>query len=262
MEEHVDLLNLSPPVDATGSGCNSTTTIDSCNVKLKDFLDMFSKEVGYEAVRTIASQEDLEESTPFSDQDEKTDTESTYSRRPKKYAIGRIWPWMSLEVNTLLLGTAIWQYSCLLALRSPLPPYPDLVYSPAQHLIEYEQVEFVDGLRFLDGKPRSIYLGPPTDESDAAWNELYDIGGINQIPASEAAKLLEPTAKVLDEPGYHFVGLDVFHQLHCLNWVRKMLRPERYGWSMDGLTEEQKAERFIHHGESLSICRSFPKVEV
>ena len=88
-------------------------------------------------------------------------------------------------------------------------------------------------------------------KSDAAWDELYNIGGINVIPNTEAEKLAEPTVAVLDEPGYSFVGLNVFHQLHCLNWVRKALRPERYAaMNMEMLGEAQKLERFVHIGES------------
>lgn len=221
---------------------------------------MFNKTDGYEVVRA-ASQEDLEESTPLNSEDEKLDSESVLPHHSQKAAFSRLWPWTSVAINAFFLAAIFWLYLRLRSFQSPLPPYPDLVYSPVQHLVQYEQLTFVDGLRFLDGKPRSVYLGPPTEESDAAWDELYDIGGISQIPASEAAKLSEPTARVLDEPGDYFVGLDVFHQLHCLNWVRKRLRPERYGLEMDGFTDEQRSESFVHTGKPPLMSGHYPLQE-
>ena len=213
---------------------------------------MFANESSYEKVRA-ASQQELEACTLLTSEDhESPSPKRLTAQHAQRFSLRRICPWISLGFNALFLAIITWQYRQYRALGSPLPPYPDFVYSPAQHLIEYEQVDFVDGLRFLDGKSRSVYLGPPTEEGDAAWDGLYDIGGINQIPAVEAAKLSESTAKVLDEPGFYFVGLDVFHQLHCLNWVRKALRPERYGLGMDNFTEEQREERFLHTGKSES----------
>lgn len=112
----------------------------------------------------------------------------------------RIWPRISLLLNILLTFALM-----VLSLnsfthrqRSPLPPYPSTLYSPVQHLVRYQTTTFVNGLRDYDNDDlrRSVYLGPPTEESDAAWDKLYDIGGINQISASEATKLGQETAKV------------------------------------------------------------------
>ena len=214
---------------------------------------MFTYDSGYEKAKAT-SQEELEACIPLTGEEYQPNLESLTIHNSQRFSIKQIWLWISLALNAVFLAAVIWQYHQHRVHQSPFPPYPDLVYSPAQHLIEYEQVDFVDGLRFLDGKPRSVYLGPPTEEGDAAWDELYDIGGISQIPASEAAKLSEPTAKVLDEPGSYFVGLDVFHQLHCLNWVRKALRPERYGLGMEDFTKEQREEHFLHTGESDPSC--------
>ena len=36
------------------------------------------------------------------------------------------------------------------------------------------------------------------------------------IPHEQAAQLPVKTAAIPEEPGYYVVGLDVFHQLHCL----------------------------------------------
>lgn len=53
-------------------------------------------------------------------------------------------------------------------------------------------------------------------------------GGISAIPKSGAAQLERKTIQYADDPGMYVVELDVFHQLHCLNTLRKKLYPEIY----------------------------------
>ena len=162
---------------------------------------------------------------------------------------------ISVAVNLILFA-----FSTCLAVRlhrigTAPNPFDSNVYSPAQGAVTYVVKTFVDGLE-TPAALRPVYLGPPTNETDAAWQELYDVGGISSISSEEAARLSEPTAKVLDEPASYFLGLDVFHQLHCLNWVRMALRPERYqAFSLEGLNTEQREERMMHIGSS----RSFPQ---
>ena len=52
--------------------------------------------------------------------------------------------------------------------------------------------------------------------------------GITRIDGAMAAQLPNRTTRIPgDEDGY-VVGLDVFHQLHCVNMLRKSLYPDRY----------------------------------
>ncbi|KZS89691.1 hypothetical protein SISNIDRAFT_416713, partial [Sistotremastrum niveocremeum HHB9708] len=98
--------------------------------------------------------------------------------------------------------------------------------APAQSAIRYEKRVFDKvGIR---GK----YHNPPSDEKDALWESLYHMG-VSWITKEEAARLPNWT-EPLPSPGHqekehYIVNLDVFHQLHCLNFIRKALNPERYG---------------------------------
>jgi len=40
--------------------------------------------------------------------------------------------------------------------------------------------------------------------------------GVNQIPASEANKLVDKTVPIPNDEDNYIVTLEVFHQLHCL----------------------------------------------
>lgn len=49
-----------------------------------------------------------------------------------------------------------------------------------------------------------------------------------KIPRSQAAQLRNLTINIPGNEDHYLVGLDVFHQLHCLDNVRKALWPDRY----------------------------------
>lgn len=43
-----------------------------------------------------------------------------------------------------------------------------------------------------------------------------------------AAQLANRTTRMPGDDNVYVIGLDVFHQLHCLNHLRKTLYPDRY----------------------------------
>ncbi|KZP22482.1 hypothetical protein FIBSPDRAFT_824591 [Athelia psychrophila] len=52
---------------------------------------------------------------------------------------------------------------------------------------------------------------------------------MSAIPEAQAKMLNNKTMRIPDlSPATYAAGLDVFHQLHCLNFVRKALYPEHY----------------------------------
>lgn len=53
--------------------------------------------------------------------------------------------------------------------------------------------------------------------------------GISWVTPQEAALLPNATSRIPNTPDKYIVGLDVFHQLHCLDELRKALAPEYYG---------------------------------
>ena len=214
---------------------------------------MFTKARGYSSLGSSGSQEEIPTDSSEFDH-EKADINGGTYQRIHGASFHQTWPWISLTINILLVLVVGYQHLQLRPLySSPYPPFPRLLYSPAQDAISYTLRTFTDNDVPPSQQEPNPYLGPPTAEIDAAWNELYNIGGINQISNSEAAKLSESTAEVLDEDGFSFMGLDVFHQLHCLNWVRHGLRPERYWEGMEGWSAERRLAWDVHNGQSKPI---------
>jgi hypothetical protein len=98
---------------------------------------------------------------------------------------------------------------------------------------------------------RTEYMGYPTPDgnTDKLWSDLYNrefklsrllhqiprrfssyniIDGISKISAEEAQKLSTPTLAIPGTTDY-LVQLDVFHELHCLNDLRKAFYPDVHG---------------------------------
>ncbi|KAK7028988.1 hypothetical protein VNI00_014698 [Paramarasmius palmivorus] len=104
------------------------------------------------------------------------------------------------------------------------------LYSPAQEAVEYTIVKFHSAF----GSDIPIYDREPSKEVDAAWLSLYEYA-YNQVPRDQAALIPNKTYPVLDSDGQYMIALDVFHQLHCLNEMRKAMYPEYYPVTPEGI---------------------------
>lgn len=94
----------------------------------------------------------------------------------------------------------------------------------------------------FNGMLISLTLGKRSTDQVA----LEDIG-ISQIPASMAARLPNATTPTAHDPNMYMVELDVFHQLHCLNLMRKIVYPNVF--KIDLTSGSEEAEDNIYHLE-------------
>ncbi|KAI1368171.1 hypothetical protein F5Y08DRAFT_335944 [Xylaria arbuscula] len=87
---------------------------------------------------------------------------------------------------------------------------------PAMKESQTEQVVFSSAF----GIERSPFQGEPSEANDKLWTGLYDFG-ITRISTEEARPMVNKTLPVADSQGGYIIQLAVFHQLHCLNMLRK-----------------------------------------
>ncbi|KAL2221995.1 hypothetical protein M432DRAFT_601161 [Thermoascus aurantiacus ATCC 26904] len=136
-------------------------------------------------------------------------------RSPKR---SRLYIWM-LEI--LLLISSVAFFFSGLGRRAPTDKECAAqlsAYSPAIGAVEYETIKFQGAL--LDRNP---FKGPPSPALDAAWKEIVNKAQI-KIDPRDMPRLKKPLTQAKypdDEGGWYTGGLEVFHQLHCLNLIRQ-----------------------------------------
>ncbi|KAL9071438.1 MAG: hypothetical protein Q9157_005471 [Trypethelium eluteriae] len=151
----------------------------------------------------------------------------------------------SIVINIVSLLFIIFLFYRIPQISEEISPFPQLVYSPAQDILAYKVVTFSNAMQ----DDRSKYQGLPTDEVDEAWEGLYSKEIITKIEEEQAKKLPDTTLGLHDEPGQYVVGLEVFHQLQCLDRIRKAFYPGRYSAHSNTTNEERAFEE-----EDLSQC--------
>ncbi|KAI1909231.1 hypothetical protein LOZ12_005688 [Ophidiomyces ophidiicola] len=113
---------------------------------------------------------------------------------------------------------------------------PDSVYSPAHVIQEYQAVRF-------DGKVETtnMYKGVPGPGLDNAWSQLFDVGPL-LVTTEELKKIRKTSVEVPSRPGHHLAKLAVFHQLHCLDKIRRYVHNDHYN-----MTDEGQSVSIIDH---------------
>ncbi|KAJ5465847.1 hypothetical protein N7530_009634 [Penicillium desertorum] len=76
----------------------------------------------------------------------------------------------------------------------------------------------------------NVYKGPPRPELDKAWQDLLFHANI-RVSGEELAKSGVESIPLEDGSGYYGI-LDVFHQLHCLKYVRHFVFQDYYNDTM------------------------------
>ncbi|CZT12549.1 uncharacterized protein RCO7_11740 [Rhynchosporium graminicola] len=160
-------------------------------------------------------------------------------------SFSRLLPWL------LLLALLIWNMGYYQRSELRKPMYPQLTYSPVQHLLEYEERVFQLGF----APDTTEYQGQPSPELDEKWLELYRMG-ISRVPLETAKHLINKTVLFPhDEEKNYVIELDVFHQLHCLNMIRKALHPDYYKPHMIAADGEDELLGFHHIDHCVDTIR-------
>lgn len=86
----------------------------------------------------------------------------------------------------------------------------------------------------LANEDDSIWRKPPSTEVDAAWDRVSKLG-YHTVTSADVVALGKNPEMTVRAPAHwgmgddaHIVQLDVTHQIHCLNAIRKAMYPEYY----------------------------------
>ncbi|KAF4622762.1 hypothetical protein G7Y89_g14265 [Cudoniella acicularis] len=168
------------------------------------FLPLNSKMHSYKSL-SLASQADPEDEK-FSDELEGS-VRQIANRKPYWSHAFKWLPW-SLHLAVFVL------YATLLARMKiwPESKTQSTLYNGAIPM-EYTTVDYLEP---------SQYAGRPTAKKEAQWDSLLSVGFVS-ITEDEKSGLLHETATDRHNPDNYVVELDVFHQLHCLQALRKQV---------------------------------------
>lgn len=158
--------------------------------------------------------------------------------RPRRRYLN--WPNISVLLSALILitGVSVWAHVLLLlkSFHCNTAPKtdrfePDLLYS--------SRVTF---------QPHYYYGGPPTNDTNEMWRRLSPPGdGIVAVPRKSTADL-PPTLPSDSDPDIDVYGISMFHQLHCLNFLR-------FAYYPDSITDMPPAEVILHRDHCLDYIR-------
>ena len=137
--------------------------------------------------------------------------------------------------------------SCIVRVTSTIAPRNiaplTQAKAPARAATHLESVRFSSQLGH-----QTRYSGPPRPEVDAAWDELLQNTNI-RVSATDLRRIDRNSIPLADGSGDYMAGLDVYHQLHCVKYLRHYLYAEYYNTS--GAGEPSVAEHVDHCLDSL-----------
>ncbi|KAJ3558244.1 hypothetical protein NM688_g1041 [Phlebia brevispora] len=143
------------------------------------------------------------------------DLEEPQVRPRQRFSTNIVLRWLLAAQSLMTLALLI----AWLRARQPSPHIcSQLLYSPAQDAIVYETKKWT----MAQNESLAMYSGDPSDEVDKAWDELYADFGLSQLSEEEALYLPNKTIAFPEDPDKYVVILSVFHQLHCVNVLRKV----------------------------------------
>jgi len=170
---------------------------------------------------------------------------------PPKSRFLHLWPWLS---HGVLMSITLWFF--IQWARSP--SMDDVViYSPANEAIESIGIIKFNGT--IVDKP-SIYSGPPSPELDAIWDRVsLDVRPLRMTHEQLLRTGEKPSpamARYPDEYGGGYVAtVEVIHQLHCLDVLRKASWGNKYHENGGMHKSHELSRRHVDH--CIEILRQF-----
>ncbi|RFU33618.1 hypothetical protein B7463_g2726, partial [Scytalidium lignicola] len=186
-------------------------------------------------------------STLLADEDQDADIMDLSSR----WQFSQKWMWL---VHVVLLSLSFTLFVSAYYNRLSTLTHVQLfsAYSPAAPAVQYESVKFNATMG-----QRSPYVGYGR-EVDSAWHAIYHDVGDQMISEVQLQTLGMPkTSLKVTNPktgieGYR-VGMEVFHQLHCVNLLRQVAYKDHYETMSDITASPEELQ--MHTDHCLEILR-------
>ncbi|KAH8817357.1 hypothetical protein F5884DRAFT_874356 [Xylogone sp. PMI_703] len=105
----------------------------------------------------------------------------------------------------------------------------------------------------VEDKSYNLYEGPPTPEKDKAWDDLIQVG-IVSLTSDEAGQLANKTLENPLVEGEYMVGVEVFHQIHCVNILRHQVYEQATPYSQRPRNERAHIDHCVDSLRQVIMC--------
>ncbi|OJJ69570.1 hypothetical protein ASPBRDRAFT_45903 [Aspergillus brasiliensis CBS 101740] len=150
-----------------------------------------------------------------------------YGDEPCSYCQKRRFRRIGWVIQLLLLGiNAVWAgFNATVRGEADRGLSATTVFSPAAEVVQYRK----ENWDLSVDRTTPYTKVPPDGTVDYEWDQISMGGkiGFLRIQKEDLDKIGETSVELADGSGY-MVGLEVFHQLHCLNYIRKFLYNSTY----------------------------------
>ncbi|KAH7348464.1 hypothetical protein BKA65DRAFT_476878 [Rhexocercosporidium sp. MPI-PUGE-AT-0058] len=160
-----------------------------------------------------------------------------------------------LENPVILHFTLVLTYSilCFVVIHHSreLQGCPAVIYTPAQEAVSRE----AKVLSVKINQTSNIFNAEPSPEVDDAWASLFRYANI-RVTKDEIERTGRPSVELNDGSGDSFGTLDVYHQLHCLKYIRQYVHQDYYKVRDTNVPVKEHVNHCIEMLRQVVMCKA------
>ncbi|MCJ1251143.1 hypothetical protein MMC30_008374 [Trapelia coarctata] len=176
--------------------------------------------------------------------DEQIPNEARHSSRPGR---SNGWHILVVIVGCHLLFNIFWTLALALTWESLCwsrsNEGPRLIPSPAREAVSYEVLE-TNSTVFT----KNDFMGRPRPKQTKMWYDSYTKWA-NMVVSEQDIEAVNRSSIALADGSGYLATLEVFHQLHCLDYIRQYISKDYY------ITPETEQRRFEHMDHCIDTIR-------
>ncbi|KAI9733818.1 MAG: hypothetical protein M1818_007085 [Claussenomyces sp. TS43310] len=155
-------------------------------------------------------------------------------------------PWL-LHLLLISFYTAIYLYTQIKLVKGT-KQFQDLIYTPVKQVVEFEKKVF-----HITVNDTNVYNMPPSPESDDAWSVLLQNMNL-RLSGNDLRALNKTSVMLADGSGDYMGTLDVYHQLHCLQYIREVVHGDYYKFYKSTVSPIDHADHCIESLRQSVMC--------
>ncbi|KAL3422012.1 hypothetical protein PVAG01_06168 [Phlyctema vagabunda] len=126
-----------------------------------------------------------------------------------------------------------------------------VIYTPA----DIATVQEAKTISVKINETSNPYNGAPSPEVDQAWSDLFQHANI-RVPKEELDRTGRSSVQLADGSGDYLGSLDVYHQLHCLKYIRHYVHQDYYTLGKTNVPNVEHVNHCIEMLRQIVMCKA------